>query len=181
MVQTATNKIIWVGAFIIILIGTFSHFIFDLSGHNKLIACFVPVNESVWEHFKLGYLGIVLSCLYDYKKVKQLGGRFYFTSKVLGLLSQALLIVLVYYTYKQFYSGILVWLDILSFIMGAFICQIIVVKFIAIQTKNNVTEKLSLIMMAGIGFMIAWFTFHPPEASIFRDNNTNTYGIYKTK
>ncbi len=181
MMRSETNKILWIGAFIIIISGTLAHFVFDLSRKNSFLACFVPVNESVWEHFKLGYLGVLLSFLYDYNKVKKLGSHFYFTSKLLGLLSQTLLIVVVYYTCKQFYTGILVWLDILSFMTGAVICQFIVIKMAELKIKKRIPDKLGLVFILAIGILMIYFTFFPPQLPIFKDNNTNTYGIYNLK
>ena len=34
-------------------LGTACHFAFDFFGQSRLIAPFVPVNESTWEHLKL--------------------------------------------------------------------------------------------------------------------------------
>lgn len=34
-------------------LGTACHFAFDFFGESRLIAPFVPVNESTWEHLKL--------------------------------------------------------------------------------------------------------------------------------
>ena len=35
------------------LIGTLSHFLYDISKHNKLVGLFCAVNESTWEHIKI--------------------------------------------------------------------------------------------------------------------------------
>ena len=37
-----------------VLLGSFLHFTYDLSNHNKTVALFSAVNESTWEHIKLG-------------------------------------------------------------------------------------------------------------------------------
>ena len=42
-----------IGAFFISILGTFLHFTYDLSNHNKYVSLFSAVNESVWEHLKL--------------------------------------------------------------------------------------------------------------------------------
>ena len=36
------------------IFGTFLHFLFDLSGQSVIAALFSAVNESIWEHMKLG-------------------------------------------------------------------------------------------------------------------------------
>ena len=44
-----------VGMVFIILLGSMSHFTFELSGFNPIVGAFSAVNESVWEHLKLGF------------------------------------------------------------------------------------------------------------------------------
>ena len=38
---------------VISLIGTLSHFLYDISKHNKVVGLFAAVNESTWEHIKI--------------------------------------------------------------------------------------------------------------------------------
>ena len=41
-------------------LGTACHFAFDFFGQRRLIAPFVPVNESTWEHLKLLFFPFLL-------------------------------------------------------------------------------------------------------------------------
>ena len=41
-------------------LGTACHFAFDFFGQSRLIAPFVPVNESTWEHLKLLFFPFLL-------------------------------------------------------------------------------------------------------------------------
>ena len=41
-------------------VGTACHFAFDFFGQSRLIAPFVPVNESTWEHLKLLFFPFLL-------------------------------------------------------------------------------------------------------------------------
>src|SRR5665647_1325818 len=43
------------GILFIFLIGATFHFIFELSGKNTIVGLFGAVNESVWEHIKIGF------------------------------------------------------------------------------------------------------------------------------
>ena len=38
-----------------VIIGTMLHFTFELSGNQPVVGVFSAVNESVWEHLKLGF------------------------------------------------------------------------------------------------------------------------------
>ena len=44
------------GIVFIVFLGSFLHFTFELSGNNPVVALFSAVNESVWEHFEIGFL-----------------------------------------------------------------------------------------------------------------------------
>ena len=47
-------------------LGTFLHFLFDLTGENAVSALFSAVNESIWEHLKLIYYPMLLFALWEY-------------------------------------------------------------------------------------------------------------------
>lgn len=44
-----------IGMVFIILLGSLFHFTFELSDFNPVVGAFSAVNESVWEHLKLGF------------------------------------------------------------------------------------------------------------------------------
>ena len=43
------------GVLFILAIGSALHFVFEWTGEFTLVAPFVPVNESVWEHLKMAF------------------------------------------------------------------------------------------------------------------------------
>ena len=57
--------ILIIGIIIISLVGTLSHFLYDLTNHNKLIGIFAAVNESTWEHIKIALTPTLLWGLVD--------------------------------------------------------------------------------------------------------------------
>ena len=48
------------------ILGTFLHFLFDLSGQSVIAAIFSAVNESIWEHMKLIYCPMLLFALIEF-------------------------------------------------------------------------------------------------------------------
>ena len=78
-------KIFIIEFFFVSLVGTFLHFLYDLTNHNKLVGVFSAVNESVWEHIKLALTPTFLFSLID--------GYFYgyynnyFFAKLISILS----------------------------------------------------------------------------------------------
>ena len=49
------------------VLGTFLHFLFDLTGGSLVAALFSAVNESIWEHIKLIYYPMLLVSLLEYR------------------------------------------------------------------------------------------------------------------
>lgn len=54
------KKYVIVGFFIVGILGTLFHFVYDWSGQAWFVGLFVPVNESTWEHMKLLFIPMLL-------------------------------------------------------------------------------------------------------------------------
>ena len=48
------------------IIGTFFHFLFDLTSESIIAALISPVNESIWEHTKLLFVPMFVFALLEY-------------------------------------------------------------------------------------------------------------------
>ena len=158
----------------IIIIGSLLHFTFDWSGNSNIVGLFSPVNESVWEHLKMSYWAVTSFMIVEYFFIKPYTKSF-FLSKFLGILAMNLFIVIVFYSYNLFMEESLI-IDIISFMLGAVICQGIGIKIMNSKINPNL-EKFGLIMYLIMGLIFVIFTFYPPHLSIFMDSNTNSYGI----
>ena len=58
-------KYVIISTIIISIIGTLSHFLYDISKHNKFIGLFTAVNESTWEHIKIALTPTFFFCIVD--------------------------------------------------------------------------------------------------------------------
>ena len=54
-----------IGIILICLVGTLLHFTYELSHHNKYVAIFSAVNESTWEHIKIGMTPTLIWSIYE--------------------------------------------------------------------------------------------------------------------
>ena len=54
-----------IGIIFISIIGTLLHFMYEFSGHNKIVSLFAAVNESTWEHIKIALTPTFIWTLYD--------------------------------------------------------------------------------------------------------------------
>ncbi|MBU5437946.1 hypothetical protein KQI42_08000 [Tissierella sp. MSJ-40] len=163
------------GIFWIVIVGSLLHFTYDWSGKLTIIGMFSPINESVWEHLKLGYWSLVFFTIIEYWFIRKHTTGF-FWAKFLGIFTMELFIILFFYTYTFFTKKEILFLDILSFIIGAILCQFISMKIM----KKRVSYRLNIIgllLFTLLGLSLIYFTFYPLKLPIFMDSNNGSYGI----
>lgn len=170
--------LIWeiTGVFFLISVGSLLHFTYEWSNHNPIIGLFSPINESVWEHLKLGFTSLMIFSLIEYFFMKNISNNF-FTAKALGIFILQITIIVTFYTYTTFTGTEILIIDILSYIIGAILCQIISYKLLVKNKFNNKIKYLSLSFIFTHAILLFLFTFYPPKLPIFKDSNTNSYGI----
>ncbi|MDR7855410.1 DUF6512 family protein [Tissierella sp.] len=164
-----------VGFFWIIIVGSLLHFTYKWSGESSIVAIFSPVNESVWEHLKLGYFSLLLFSIIEYGFIKNDTNSF-FIGKAIGVLAMEIFIVIVFYAYTSITKEAVTFIDIGSFLVGALICQLISYKIMK-KEFSNMTNILGLIIFILIGSSFILFTFYTPKLPIFMDPKTKKYGI----
>ena len=78
---------------LISLIGTLSHILYDITKHNKVIGLFCAVNESTWEHIKIG---LTATFIYSFIDGAFLGtNENYFIAKFISLVCIIIIIPIV--------------------------------------------------------------------------------------
>ena len=165
-----------IGSIIIIsLIGTLSHFMYDISKHNKIIGLFCAVNESTWEHIKIALTPTLLWSFID----GIIYGRNpnYFFSKFSSLAIIILLIPLLFYGYKAILKKEIFILDISIFYIVIITSQYLFFYTLRINEINFIFKYLSCIgtfMIFG-GYMI--HTLMPAKNIIFKDPISKKYGF----
>lgn len=166
------------GAVVITLLGFVWHYLYGWSGQNRVLGAIVPVNESVWEHLKLGYWGLALFSAVEYFFIRR-RVHHYFLAKLTGLLVLEDCILLVHYTYLAISGHLSVGIDIASFLLGVMLCQYAAWKIYPLPPGNRSRERIAAAACAALGLLLVITTYYPPRYEIFRDRNTNSYGIDK--
>ncbi|MDD3887566.1 MAG: DUF6512 family protein [Patescibacteria group bacterium] len=159
----------------IIFVGAFLHFVYQLSSYSEIVAFFAPVNESVWEHLKLGFWTLFIFLIIEYFFINKLVRNF-FLAKFVGIIAMELTIVIIFYSYIFFTKENILVIDISSFIIGAIICGLICLKIYKLKLKTNF-DSIAAIGLILIAFVSMFLTFFPPKLPIFFDNSINQYGI----
>lgn len=165
-----------VGVFWIIIVGSLLHFTYEWSGKSPIVAIFSPVNESVWEHLKLGYFALLFFIIIEYWFVNKYTNSF-FIAKSIGILAMNLFIVIVFYSYTWVTKEPNLFVDFGSFVVGAIICQIVSFKIIK-TSVGKTANTIGLILFVLMGCIFLLFTFYTPKLPIFMDSNSKKYGIY---
>ena len=163
-----------VAIIIISIVGTFLHFLYEISGHNKYIALFAAVNESTWEHIKIALTPTLLWSLYD-GFIYGLNPN-YFIAKALSLLAIIIIIPLIFYTYTSITKKAILPLDIITFYIAIICSQLIFNHFINLQPQEFIYTYISIIALFIIfaGYMV--LTLQPLKIFIFKDPITQKYG-----
>ncbi len=168
------------GALFIIGFGSLLHFFYAWSGHSYFIGLFAPVNESVWEHLKLGFWPMALYAAAEFPFARKTVNNF-LLAKFLGVAALELVIVLVFHAYTSITARPILAIDISSFVFSTLVCQGITV-FIYIRTKPApIAGVIGGTGLAILAFFFMLFTYVTPRAAIFRDFPTGGYGPVRTE
>lgn len=157
------------------IFGTISHFIYEWSNNNKIAAIFFPVNESVWEHIKMLitptiiWLLILLPYLYDNPN--------YIFASMITLLSEIILIPLLFYSYTFFTKKSILIIDILSFYLTVFISIVLFYLIINDNPVYLIVSCISFLIIIKILILYLTLTKYPLKCFLFQDPITKKYGL----
>ena len=173
------NKVLlWevVGIFFVTILGAMFHFVFEWLGHWEPIGGFFPVNESVWEHLKLPFWPLLIFGLIEYNFIKEESENLLIGKAVAALISIATILI-VFYSYTTIFRIELLIVDILSFIVGVVIGQLVSYKILIKSKLPKIFTYISWIFIIALGLIFFLFTYIPPHIPIFQDSETGLYGI----
>ena len=161
---------------LVFLAGSAMHFAFEWCGRRPIIAPFVAVNESVWEHLKLAFWPALLYAAAEYLAFgRRVDG--FVAAKSIGILVMPVCIVLLFYGYKALLGHHILWLDILVFLVAVSVGQVSSYLVLAANHRIAGLDWVGLAALAMLGLCFAAFSFRPPRLPIFRDSVTGKYGL----
>ena len=130
-----------IGIIFISIIGTLLHFMYEFSGHNKIVSLFAAVNESTWEHIKIALTPTFIWTLYDGAVYGM--NENYFIAKTTSILVIIILIPLLFYAYQllnirpSVLKALMLPYDYIVVIDGDDIIELLNEKDESIITKNS--------------------------------------------
>jgi hypothetical protein len=165
-----------IGFFFIMIIGTLLHFCFEWSDRLAPLALFCAVNESVWEHLKLGFWPGLFFAILEYafwgSKVNN-----FLAAKALSLYIMPIVIVLLFYSYTAILGKHVLTIDISIFAVSALLAQIISFRVIVLEKDFSTLNKIASIMLAALTLAFSLFTYFPPKSELFVDPRTGKPGL----
>ncbi|MDD2482183.1 MAG: DUF6512 family protein [Lutispora sp.] len=162
-------SVLWV-----IIVGSVLHFTYEWSGNSPIVGAFSAVNESVWEHLKLGYWSMIFFCLIEYPFIKDYANNYFF-AKAVGIFAMNLFIVLFFYSYTAMLGKHSLILDVIAYILGAVTYGVVSYR-IMIKSFNRNLNVVGFILLVMFGSLFILFTYYPPHLPIFKDPQTGRYG-----
>lgn len=159
---------------LISLIGTLSHFLYDISNHNKIVGLFSAVNESTWEHIKIALTPTLLWSLID--GFIYGANHNYFFAKFISLFIIIILMPTLFYGHKALIKKDLFILDIISFYIVIISSQYLFYMIIRLNELPYIIQYLGCVgtfILFG-GYMI--HTLMPAKSFIFEDPINHKYG-----
>lgn len=157
------------------VLGTFLHFLFDLTGGNAAAALISAVNESIWEHMKLIFYPMVLFAVIEARAFgKDIKG--FWCIKLKGILLALVLIPSLYYLYTGALGVSADWFNITIFFLAAAAAYRYETKLLE-EDRPCAARWLSLALICLIGLLFTVFTFWTPQIPLFQDPITGNYGF----
>jgi hypothetical protein len=174
------KKLYIIGFFVISIIGTILHFIFEFSNNNILVAPFSAVNESVWEHLKIAVMPMFLWTFVEFITLKFRRANLW-SSLLIKIFTVMGIITIFHYIYTGIFKAHSTWFSITIFYIAILLAQIFGYKEVTSKDVNVKHEEFSKYLVIMIFIMFVIFTFIPPKIDIFRDEVTSTYGVFELK
>lgn len=158
------------------VLGTFLHFLFELTDKNIIAALFSAVNESVWEHMKILFypmlaFAFIESCFLESEKEQFWG------IKLVGILLGLVLIPVIYYTYTGIFGTSVDWFNIAIYFIVVIISFWTENKFFQKDEGSFMEAETALICLGLLAIIFTILTFIPPQIPFFIDPITGKVGF----
>jgi hypothetical protein len=164
------------GIWVIFLLGSLFHFMFDFTGSHPAAGAFFPVNESVFEHLKLNYWPAIIWWAISYRFLKANTGNF-LVSRAAALLIMPAVTLILFYGYTSLTNWENVFVDIFIFLLSVAAGQMAGYWLLNRKPLPLWLAAFSVIVIIMLGAAYVFFTYYPPYLRIFMDTNTHSYGI----
>lgn len=156
--------------------GALLHFAFEWSGGWRPLAVFAPVNESVWEHLKLGFWPGLAYGVIELFRIGE-GLNNWWVAKSAGLTIMGLLTSGLFYGYVAVLGEHALPLDIAVFVAAVAAGQLASYRLLIARELPRVARVPAAAWLLALASAFALWSFDPPHVFPFRDPVTGGYGV----
>jgi len=152
----------------LILAGSMVHELYAWTGDNFIISLFAPVDESLWEHFKLGY-GALLLWMPIERWVLHVRGHTYAFARAAGLIILNAVVIVMFFTVRTHVPE--PWrltADIGSYLLGALAMGQVMRRWS--NMASPALHKAGAPLLLLIGVLFAVFTLWKPDHLWFMEH-----------
>jgi hypothetical protein len=164
------------GILFISLAGALLHFTFELSGEWTPMAVISGVNESTWEHFKIGFWPAFIWAFIEFFVFGRKTKNFFF-AKGISFLVMPLVIAGLFYGYTWIFRIESLAIDIVIFIIAIAVAQVVSYKIILTKKRKKAGNIIGAILIIAGLIMYSTLSYYAPKCPIFKDPVTGGYGI----
>ena len=171
------KKIKIIGVIVTFLLTVLYHFLYKWFP-NPIFEIFFPVNESIWEHMKLLYSGILTFNIIEYiiYRKKNINTNNFFTVTFLMMITSIILYLIIYLPlYDMFGENMIISISLLVIVI--ILEQIFSYYLLNYGKENKILNKVSIILII-LGYVtLLSLTINPPRNYIFYDIVEHKYGV----
>lgn len=171
------KKIKIIGVIVTFLLTVLYHFLYKWFP-NPIFEIFFPVNESIWEHMKLLYSGILTFNIIEYiiYRKKNINTNNFFTVTFLMMITSIILYLIIYLPlYDMFGENMIISISLLVIVI--ILEQIFSYYLLNYGKENKLLNKVSIILII-LGYVtLLSLTINPPRNYIFYDIVEHKYGV----
>lgn len=171
------KKIKIIGTLTIFTLAFIYHFLYEWFP-NPIFSILFPVNESIWEHMKLLYTGILSWGLIEIILLKK--NKINYNNYPCQLFLTSFTSIIVYLIlYLPIYNiiGEKLIISISLLFIVILLEQILSYYLLKQKKENDILDKISIILIILFYMILLNLTYDPPRNYIFYDTVENKYGI----
>lgn len=161
LLQVAVAGTLW-----IVLAGVPLHFVYSSTG-LRWLAWLGPVNESVWEHFKLALWPTLLYTVVEWRLLPTYR-RSLWTAKLACLVVVPVVITVAFYSYSAALGHSVLAIDIATFVVAVGAGQWAGYRIASARAHLNLAS-IGIVAIVGLA---TWFSYAPPDLPIFQAQRT---------
>jgi len=159
-----------------VVLGALLHFAFEWCGRSIAVAPIAAVNESVWEHLKLGFWPALVYAVLEYGRFGKCAENFG-VAKTVGIYVIPVAIVVLFYSYTSILGHGVLAADIGIFIAAVIVGQLGSYRLLISPPMSRRLNRFAPIALGVLVVLFIVFTFYPPQLALFRDPASGGYGI----